>query len=139
MKKRKNIKRFAFLKPCFFTFGCFFFPPDFLTLMQECSVVLWDKTVIQFGSNIQSSVKEKKFDLPIFELFDGRGPQILTVPSSDALASMPGTLGFQWTQFTVRLWPSNTVIGISRRTCQIYTLLSGISYVGSINLYLMSF
>lgn len=64
--------------------------------MQECSVVLWDKTVLQFGSNIQSSVKEKKDDdLPIFELFDGRGPQILTVPSSDALASMPGTLGFQ--------------------------------------------
>lgn len=35
------------------------------------------------------------YTIPNFELFDGRGPQILTVPSSDALANMLGTLGFQ--------------------------------------------
>lgn len=33
----------------------------------------------------------------------GAGPQILTVPSSEALASSPGKMGFQLTQFTVRV------------------------------------
>lgn len=33
----------------------------------------------------------------------GAGPQIRMVPSSDALASRPGTTGFQLTQLTVRV------------------------------------
>ena len=41
------------------------------------------------------------------------GPQILTVRSSEALASISGYRGFQATQFTVRVCPVRTATGIS--------------------------
>jgi hypothetical protein len=41
-----------------------------------------------------------------------------TVPSSDTLAIMPGTVGFHETQLTLREWPSSTVIGVSFFTFQ---------------------
>ena len=66
------------------------------------------------------------------ELFESEassiGPQTRTVPSSDADASMLGNFGFQWTQFTVLLWPSSTAIGISRLECQMYTLWSATKF-----------
>jgi len=52
------------------------------------------------------------------------GPQIRTVMSSEALAIMSGRRGFQWTQFTVRVWPSRVTRGCSCFTCHTYTLLS---------------
>lgn len=52
------------------------------------------------------------------------GPQTRIVPSSEALASMLGCLGFQWTQFTVLVWPSNTAIGVSLFICHMYNLWS---------------
>ena len=54
----------------------------------------------------------------------GLGPQMRTVPSSDTEANILGRVGFQWTQLTVRVWPSNTAIGSSRRMCHTYTLWS---------------
>lgn len=54
----------------------------------------------------------------------GAGPQILTVPSSEALAMSPGSTGFQLTQFTVRVWPVSSAMGSSLRLCQMYTLWS---------------
>ena len=50
------------------------------------------------------------------------GPHTLTVPSSEELANIPGSLEFQWTQLTVLVCPSNAYIGISLFKCQIYTL-----------------
>ena len=44
--------------------------------------------------------------------------QIRTVVSSEALANKWGYRGFQWTQFTVRVWPFSTEIGCSRFICQ---------------------
>lgn len=49
------------------------------------------------------------------------GPQILTVQSSEAEASMEGYTGFQLTQFTVRVCPVRVTMGSSSRTCQMYT------------------
>lgn len=54
----------------------------------------------------------------------GAGPHILTVPSSEALAIMAGTCGFQLTQFTVRVCPVSSAMGSSLRLCQMYTLWS---------------
>lgn len=48
----------------------------------------------------------------------GAGPHILTVPSSEALAIMDGTCGFQLTQLTVRVCPVSSAIGSSLRLCQ---------------------
>lgn len=48
----------------------------------------------------------------------GAGPQIRMVPSSEALASKPGTTGFQLTQLTVRVWPVSSAMGSSLRRCQ---------------------
>lgn len=42
------------------------------------------------------------------------GPHILTVWSSDTDTSMDGTVGFQVTQLTVRLWPERIATGCSR-------------------------
>lgn len=48
----------------------------------------------------------------------GAGPQIRTVPSSEALANSPGRTGFQLTQLTVRVWPVSSAMGSSLRRCQ---------------------
>ena len=77
-------------------------------------------------------LSKTEFTSPNLDLSVGRGPHIRTVPSSEALASMLGSFGFQWTQFTVLVWPSNTAIGNSRRICQIYTLWSKITHKGNI-------
>ena len=45
------------------------------------------------------------------------GPQILTVLSSDTLAIIEGFVGFQWTQLTVCLCPSNRQMGFSSLIC----------------------
>ena len=52
------------------------------------------------------------------------GPQMRTVPSSDTLASIDGSAGFQCTQFTLFWWPSSTITGSSRDSCHTYTLQS---------------
>jgi hypothetical protein len=44
---------------------------------------------------------------------DLEGPQIRTVASSEALASICGYFGFQDTQFTVRVCPTSVAIGSS--------------------------
>lgn len=62
--------------------------------------------------------------LPFLLLCLSLGPHIRTVPSSEALASMPASAGFQWTQFTVCLCPSRTATGVSRDLCQMKTLWS---------------
>ena len=49
------------------------------------------------------------------------GPHIRTVVSSDAEANMDGYTGFQETQFTVRVCPTNLAKGSSRLICHIYT------------------
>lgn len=56
---------------------------------------------------------------------NGAGPQMRTVPSSEADAMRPGMAGFQLTQLTVRVWPVSSAIGSSPRLCQMYTLWSG--------------
>ena len=55
---------------------------------------------------------------------DLEGIQILTVASSEALASICGYFGFQETQFTVREWPTSFAIGSSFLMWKMYTLLS---------------
>lgn len=69
----------------------------------------------------------KAFILPSISWLStkGAGPHILTVPSSEALAIMAGTCGFQLTQFTVRVCPVSSAMGSSLRLCQMYTLWSG--------------
>jgi len=57
-------------------------------------------------------------------LLAAAGPQIRTVVSSDALAIMSGSRGFQWTQLTVRVCPSSVTSGCSCLMCHTYTLLS---------------
>lgn len=54
----------------------------------------------------------------------GQGPHILTVQSSEALAIIEGLAGFQWTQFTVEVWPSSVHRGVSFCLCHMYTNLS---------------
>lgn len=47
-----------------------------------------------------------------------RGPQIRTVASSDADANIDGYTGFQDTQLTGLVWPTNLANGSSRLICQ---------------------
>ena len=55
------------------------------------------------------------------------GPQMRKVPSSDTLASIDGSAGFQCTQFTLFWWPSSSATGSSRDLCHTYTLQSAIT------------